>query len=74
MINQAHRDAVLDHLVRLAKTPGWKAYAWGAAKEFEQINPYDLQGMQDELKQRMVAEKENNETGSNRDGDSRPLN
>lgn len=74
MINQAHRDAVLDHLVRLAQQPAWKAYAWGAAKEFESINPYDLHGMQDELKQRMVAEKENNETGSNRDGDSRPLN
>lgn len=58
MINQAHRDAVLDHLVQLAQQPAWKAYAWGAAKEFESINPYDLHGMQDELKQRMTAEKD----------------
>lgn len=49
---------MLDHLVRLAKTPGWKAYAWGAAKEFEKINPHDLRGMQDAVKQRMTAEKE----------------
>ena len=72
MINQEHRDSVLDHLVRLAKNPGWKQYAWHAAKEFESINPYDLQGMQEELKQRMLAEKEKDETGSNRDSDSRP--
>lgn len=57
MINQEHRDKILNHLVRLAQTPGWKAYAWGAAKEFESINPYDLQGMQEALKQRMTAEK-----------------
>lgn len=72
MSNSPHFDAVLDHLVRLAKTPGWKAYAWGAAKEFESINPYDLHGMQDALKQRMTAEKEEDETRSNRDGNSHP--
>lgn len=65
---------MLNDLIRLAKTPGWKAWAWHAAKEFEQLNPYDLRGMQDELKQRMVAEKDNNETSGNRDGDGRPLN
>jgi hypothetical protein len=58
LINQAHFNAVLDHLVRLAQAPGWKAYAWNAAKEFELINKYDLHGMQDALKQRMTAEKE----------------
>lgn len=58
MRNQEHFDYVLNHLVRLAKNPGWKQYAWGAAKEFESINPYDLHGMQDALKQRMLAEKE----------------
>jgi hypothetical protein len=43
--------------VKSAATPGWKAWAWHAAKEFEKINPYDLQGMQEALKQRMTAEK-----------------
>jgi hypothetical protein len=72
LINQEHRESVLNHLVRLVQQPGWKAYAWHAAKEFESINPYDLHGMQDELKQRMLAEREKNENGSDRDGDSRP--
>jgi hypothetical protein len=58
LINQAHFDAVLNSLARAAKDPGWKAWAWHAAKEFEKINPYDLQGMQEALKQRMLAEKE----------------
>lgn len=71
MINTAHRAAVLDHLVRLAKTPGWKQYAWGAAKEFGEINQHDLQGLQAELKERMLTEKADHETGSNRDGSSR---
>lgn len=54
----AHAEAILEHLVKLAKTPGWKSYAWHAAKEFEQINPYDLAGMQEKLKQKMQQEKE----------------
>lgn len=58
MINQEHFDFVLNHLVRLAKQPAWKQYAWHAAKEFESINPYDLQGMQEALKQRMQQLKE----------------
>jgi hypothetical protein len=53
----SHAEAILEHLVQLARAPGWKAYAWAAAKEFESINPYDLQGMQEALKQRMTAEK-----------------
>jgi hypothetical protein len=58
VINQEHFDFVLDHLVRLAKQPGWKQYAWHAAKQYEEINPYDLAGMQEKLKQRMQQEKE----------------
>lgn len=58
MRNQEHFDRVLKHLVRLAQQPAWKQYAWHAAKEFESINPYDLHGMQDALKQRMTAEKD----------------
>lgn len=49
---------ILDHLVNLAQTPGWKAYAWQAAKKYGEINPFDLKGLQEELKQRMQQEKE----------------
>lgn len=52
------RQQILDRLVRLAHLPAWKAWAWHAAKEFEQINPYDLKNLQEELKQRMQQEKE----------------
>jgi hypothetical protein len=31
----AHFYRQLDHLVRLASTPGWKEYAWARAKELE---------------------------------------
>ena len=61
-----HRQRVLDHLVRLAGSPGWREFAWRAAKHYEEINPYDLAGIQQELKQRMTAEKAANETSSNR--------
>jgi hypothetical protein len=57
VINEEHRERILASLVKSAASPGWKAWAWHAAKEFEQINPYDLQGMQEALKQRMTAEK-----------------
>lgn len=53
-----HRQKILDHLVRLARDPGWKAYAWHAAKDYERINPHDLKGLQQELKERMLKEKE----------------
>ena len=64
------REKILSRLVELARNTGWKAWAWNAAKDYERINPYDLSGLQEELKQRMLAEKENNETGSSgpRDG------
>ena len=65
-IDPNHRQKILDHLVNLARDPAWKAYAWHAAKRYEELNPYDLKGLQQELKQRMTAEKETNETGSNR--------
>lgn len=53
-----HAEAILEHLVKLAKTPGWKQYAWHAAKRYEELNPHDLKGMQEKLKQRMQQEKE----------------
>ena len=53
-----HAEAILEHLVKLAKMPGWKTYAWDAAKRYEQLNPYNLAGMQEKLKQRMQQQKE----------------
>jgi hypothetical protein len=51
-------DRILEHLVGMAKTPGWKAYAWTAAKRYEEINPQDCKDMQQRLKQEMLKEKE----------------
>jgi len=53
-----HREKILSKLIELAKQPGWKAWAWHAAKEYESINPYDLKDLQQELKERMLKEKE----------------
>jgi hypothetical protein len=51
-------DRILEHLVTMAKTPGWKQYAWHAAKKYEGIDPHHLKGMQDKLKERMLKEKD----------------
>lgn len=51
-------DKILEHLVAMAKTPGWKQYAWHAAKRYEELDPYQLKGMQDKLKERMLKEKD----------------
>lgn len=59
-------DRVLSHLVKMARHDGSKQYAWASAKEYESINPYELSGMQEQLRQQMIAEKGNNETGSHR--------
>lgn len=53
-----HRQKILDRLLTLAVEPGWKAWAWHQAKAYESINPYDLKGLQEELKQRMLEQKE----------------
>ena len=48
-----HREKILSRLVELAGDPAWKAWAWRMAKDYESINPHDLKGLQEELKQRM---------------------
>lgn len=53
-----HREKILSRLVELAKQPGWKAFAWHQAKAYETLNPFDLKGLQQELKERMLKEKE----------------
>ena len=53
----AHRKQILDHLIRMAGDPAWKAYAWHAAKNYEALNPFELSGIQEELKQHMQQQK-----------------
>lgn len=55
----SHADAILEHLVSLAMTPGWKEYSWWAAKNYAKINPRELAEMPQRLKERMLKEKEN---------------
>lgn len=54
----SHADAILEHLVSLAMTPGWKEYSWWAAKNYAQINPAELADMPQRLKERMLQQKE----------------
>lgn len=46
---QAHYQDTLAHLILMASTSGWKAYAWHRAKELEN-DPYGFyKGIQDEF-------------------------
>ncbi len=49
-------DAQLNHLVVLAKTPGFKEYAWSRAKELESCKTGMWAGIAQELKERMLAQ------------------
>lgn len=51
-------EEILEHLVKLAETPGWKAYAWHAAKEYERMSSSEFKGMQEKLRQRMQKEQQ----------------
>ena len=48
-------DKALAHLIKLAKTPGWKEYAWSRAKELESCRTGMWQGIAADLKQAMLA-------------------
>ena len=45
----------LAHLIKLAKTPGWKEYAWHRAKELESCRTGMWQGIASDLKQAMLS-------------------
>ena len=45
----------LAHLVKLAKTPGFKEYAWSRAKELESCRTGMWQGIAADLKQAMLS-------------------
>ena len=50
-------DAQLNHLVVLAKTPGFKEYAWRRALELERCETGMWKGIAQELKEHMLAQR-----------------
>ena len=48
-------ETQLAHLTKLAKTPGFKEYAWHRALELERCETGMWQGIAQELKQHMLA-------------------
>ena len=50
-------DNQLAHLIKLAKTPGWKEYAWSRAKELERCETGMWAGIAQELKEHMLAQR-----------------
>jgi len=48
-------DKALAHLIKLAKTPGFKDYAWRRAKEMERCETGMWQGIAADLKQAMLS-------------------
>ena len=57
MNSKMNYDAQLNHLVVLAKTPGWKEYAWSRAKELERCETGMWAGIAQELKEHMLAQR-----------------
>ena len=49
-------ETQLAHLIKLAKTPGFKEYAWSRAKELERCETGMWAGIAQELKERMLAQ------------------
>ena len=50
-------DQQLQHLIRLAKQPGWKAYAWERAKTLHREESGLFRGIADDLKAVMAEQK-----------------
>ena len=49
-------DKALAHLIKLAKTPGWKEYAWHRALQLEADDTGLWRGIAEALKQAMLAQ------------------
>lgn len=47
----------LQHLIRLARQPGWKAYAWHRAKVLDAEETGLFRGIADDLKAAMAEQK-----------------
>jgi len=54
---QAHYQDTLDHLILMASTNGWKAYAWHRAKELENHYLGIYNGISQELTAKMKDKK-----------------
>lgn len=50
-------DAQLNHLVVLAKTPGFKEYAWHRALKLDRCETGMWKGIAQELKEHMLAQR-----------------
>lgn len=48
-------DKALAHLIKLAKTPGWKEYSWKRALELERCETGMWAGIAADLKQAMLS-------------------
>ena len=48
-------DQQLQHLINLARQPGWKAYAWERAKTLHREESGLFRGIADDLKAAMLA-------------------
>ena len=57
MNSKMNYDAQLNHLVVLAKTPGFKEYAWHRALQLEADDTGLWRGIAEALKQAMLARK-----------------
>ena len=57
MNSKMNYDAQLNHLVVLAKTPGFKEYAWRRALELERCETGMWKGIAQELKEHMLAQR-----------------
>ena len=57
MNSKMNYDAQLNHLVVLAKTPGFKEYAWRRALELDRCETGMWKGIAQELKEHMLAQR-----------------
>ena len=57
MNSKMNYDAQLNHLVVLAKTPGFKEYAWKRALELDRCETGMWKGIAQELKEHMLAQR-----------------
>ena len=57
MNSKMNYDAQLNHLVVLAKTPGFKEYAWHRSLELDRCETGMWKGIAQELKEHMLAQR-----------------
>jgi hypothetical protein len=55
--NKDLADRILEQLVRMARLPGSKDYAWSAAKYYASLNPADFGDLPERLKHQILKER-----------------